>query len=64
MIFEIRDIGRVLVIIRGGVAGVRAALRLAPVPVAVLATTPLGTEAAWRPTRQLQSTSPRAPCLT
>lgn len=42
---EIRDIARAPVIIGGGVAGLIAALRLAPLPVVLLSKTPLGTEA-------------------
>jgi len=45
----LRDIGRVPVIIGGGIAGLMTALRLAPRPVIVLAKAPLQTEAssAW-----------------
>jgi L-aspartate oxidase len=45
MSVEIRDIARAPLIIGGGVAGLTVALRLAPLPVLVLAKTPLGTEA-------------------
>jgi L-aspartate oxidase len=45
----VRNIGRAPVIVGGGIAGLMAALRLAPMPVVVLAKTPLATEAssAW-----------------
>jgi L-aspartate oxidase len=42
---SIRDIDRAPVIIGGGIAGLMTALRLAPMPVVVLARTPLQTEA-------------------
>jgi L-aspartate oxidase len=45
MSIEIRDIARAPVIIGGGLAGLMTALRSAPLPVVVLAKTPLGTEA-------------------
>ena len=49
MIAGVRDIGRVPVIIGGGIAGLMTALGLAPMPVVVLAKAPLQTEAssAW-----------------
>jgi L-aspartate oxidase len=45
----VRDIGRAPVIVGGGIAGLVAALRLAPMPVIVLAKSPLQTESssAW-----------------
>jgi L-aspartate oxidase len=45
----LRDVGRTPVIIGGGIAGLITALRLAPIPVVVLAKAPLRTEAssAW-----------------
>jgi L-aspartate oxidase len=49
MIADVRDTGRVPVIIGGGIAGLMTALGLAPMPVVVLAKAPLQTEAssAW-----------------
>jgi L-aspartate oxidase len=49
MITDVRDVGRVPVIIGGGIAGLMTALHLAPMPVVVLAKAPLQTEAssAW-----------------
>jgi L-aspartate oxidase len=45
----VRNIGRAPVIVGGGIAGLMVALRLAPMPVVVLAKAPLATEAssAW-----------------
>src|SRR5260370_33850054 len=45
MLAEIKDIARAPVIIGGGVAGLMTALRVAPLPVVVLAKAPLGTAA-------------------
>ena len=49
IITDVRDVGRVPVIIGGGIAGLMTALHLAPMPVVVLAKAPLQTEAssAW-----------------
>ena len=46
---DLQDIGRAPVIVGGGIAGLMTALRLAPMPVVVLAKAPLQTEAssAW-----------------
>jgi glycine/D-amino acid oxidase-like deaminating enzyme len=69
MSVEIRDIARAPVIVGAGVAGLMTALRLAPLPVVVLAKTRLaprrraaGRKAAWRRRLARMTAFARGPC--